>query len=472
MNDIISKAPKSNLQFVFFNFAYAVLLFAALGIVGTTEAFSKLRFGPLYTLECVFLAWLFSVALSGLPIRKTLASILNQNIFLAVSVFFLWGMVRLAFDLFVHRSEITGFDRVLQHCILFVYPLLWVTAGYWLRFTSERQKDIFLFAILALNTLENLINRSDLTNIYAGPLSMIPLMFLLDSVINKRECSNQRVVMLKVIAILFFAAASFLGLWETWRTGLPFQRTSLMLTLFAIAAVPAFLNLKKPRKSLLPIVAGFGIFFGGAVAVSFYAENLGRPANTLGEKIVRGLQHGEDLPGGFSEHDPRYGFFVFRDRKAWWKNAARQWWSAPLTGVGFIPEVPDYLRDHSKNDGRFEGLPDMQNKLKDVGKPLSGPHNSYLTVLARMGIVGFVLLGWIFFLWLRAVWQNIKNLERDQNTLRKLVLIFIPLNGFVYAAIQIALESPRNCFLLWLFVGYLATTDVQHRNNTDKKAIA
>lgn len=120
-----------------------------------------------------------------------------------------------------------------------------------------------------------------------------------------------------------------------------------------------------------------------------------------------------------------------------WVQAWDEFRNAPLTGIGFKKQVVKSVyrgSGHSvDNDGSFEhkGMP-----------PVSGPHNSYLNALARLGIFGFIcLLG----LHLIAAVQLLKH--------QYWASLFILLGQMLYATFNVGLEGPIRSFPILLVLG-------------------
>ena len=154
--------------------------------------------------------------------------------------------------------------------------------------------------------------------------------------------------------------------------------------------------------------------------------------------VNNAMLHGEDrpIPG-------RTKNFVMRTRRFMWKMAIHDWLQRPWIGMGFVSVVPSYV------------TPNLTNVV--VAKiferpPVAGPHNSYLSVLARDGVIGSI----VFICILGAVFNGVyRFLRRSPLALGELILCFVPLNGLFYALLNSGFESPHNCFLLWLYSGVL-----------------
>jgi hypothetical protein len=153
---------------------------------------------------------------------------------------------------------------------------------------------------------------------------------------------------------------------------------------------------------------------------------------------MKSLQHSEDVPDA---SNPRP--FQFHMRKFLWQTAIADWRQNRIFGIGFILEVPSYMRPGWPNIGGFVDKNDP---------PVSGPHNSYLSVLARMGIIGLVLL----IILTVQTFRSISALFRERPvSFTDAFFIVVPVNGAIHAVFNVGFESPHRCMLMWLFIGFL-----------------
>lgn len=93
------------------------------------------------------------------------------------------------------------------------------------------------------------------------------------------------------------------------------------------------------------------------------------------------------------------------------------------------------------------------------------PHNSYLTLLYRYGLVGVALLCWWALAWLRAVWAA---LRRASDPWLEGALLFC-FYGAAFASVTVALEGPAYAVPLWLAAGLAAargSVDFRERADT------
>lgn len=117
-----------------------------------------------------------------------------------------------------------------------------------------------------------------------------------------------------------------------------------------------------------------------------------------------------------------------------WKDAWALFLSSPLTGIGFNRQVVFRLYE---GEGTFK--PNNMETLK--APPVSGPHNSYLNALTRMGIAG--ALFWAMHLcMLISLWRS-----------QEKIAFWLVWGQFFYAFLNVALEGPTRSFSLLLFLG-------------------
>lgn len=156
----------------------------------------------------------------------------------------------------------------------------------------------------------------------------------------------------------------------------------------------------------------------GAMALFFLNTEAGRD---FGERSAQGLASGVLHPG----EDANWQF-----RLAAWSQAWKRFAEYPAGGEGFgIPFVFEIW----DNDPR--------------------PHNTFLTVLYKMGLIGFLpLLGLIaHFFWttLRTIRRNLEN----RRAYWLWILVITQIAFCIYGAANLLLESPFLASIFWLFMG-------------------
>ncbi|MBI3556400.1 MAG: O-antigen ligase family protein, partial [Deltaproteobacteria bacterium] len=373
------------------NYPAIPILVVILGTAMADQAFSKFRIGPLFPSEICFVSWAILALHAGWH-RSVRASELKKTAFTGMAGFFSWGMLLLLYDFTVRRSQMDfgavsySMMRVLQHAVLFVYPLLWMTAGFLTFRRSPQSVTVLGYGIMAAGTLVALVRGPHSLNIGMGPVAAVGLMVLV-----ARSWRKHPVWLLALqscvlgLAVLFpFARAVALG---------DVQRVGMAELMMLILTVPFIYNGKShAARSLAQGAFVLGAFFGVIVAtVALVTPSGGRSlTETLSRQAATSVRHGDDYPGAkIEENRPTNTILLSAYRRFWWSRAYRDWLENPVFGRGFIPEIPSYVLESAPNDGHFENIPDFTHHF--VNKPLAGPHNSYLSVLARTGVIGSLL---------------------------------------------------------------------------------
>ena len=324
--------------------------------------------------------------------------------------------------------------RMWQHTVLFVYPLIWMAVGLWLASTDRAITALIVLIVLFINTIPSLAGNI-VSNLSLGPLTAVVLVVCLDKALSWPKRSAERLAYWLIS--LGFALITFFPYWRLWYIGAPMERTSLMVLLFMLVATP--LLRRKKLSSLrtfcitLPLFA-LGFVIASAQPQISVSEHL---ADTFfGSPEKSGLQSSSVLPT----------LSLATVRKFWWKQSLADWRQNPATGIGFIPEVPSFIVEGQLNNwATVKAEPRFHST-----SPISGPHNSYLTILARMGLVGFGLFALLAAQWLRSIWPLVRGRELN---LYEIMVVLLPVSGAIYALLNIGLETPRNCALMWFFAG-------------------
>ncbi len=435
-------------------------VFVALNLTVTclvlfSRHFVKLRLGPLYVLEILAMFWALATLTRSREFFSFIAGGLRGKsapLLLASAIFF-YGAARLALDLTVGWRGDPSLERVLQHSLTFVYPFVWMSIGAWcaLRF-PERFYLIGVCAILASIPSFLFFSYSNLrddplaagigANYSVGPLAVLAAVYFF---VSKDIPAKQRIPLGVILA-----ACAFFPFWKMLHSQV--QRTSLVLLLFMTALAPWIVAAEKKVRAFATTVGLLAFLVAGA-AVSLALIN---HAGGGEYGALDSFRHDDDRPNSALGES---GAFQFRSRTIWWSSAFDQWKMSPIFGVGTLAEVPSEILPGVKNDGRFEGRADLASL---GGKPIMGPHNSYLGVLARFGAAGFLL-----FLGLAAcIVVRFASVVRRANpvaasdslqALGWLVTLIVPMNGLLYALVGVGFESPYNSVLLWFFSGALLT---------------
>lgn len=429
----------------------------ALGVLFTslfTREFVKLRIGPLYVLEALF----FLASFLLLPsIQKTRWKE-SKVPFLFLLCFVAYGFLRLAMDFVLpnsHTAEEAPLLRTLQYALLFVYPLLWVFIGYLQNQADPTYSKVIVYSVL-VTTLPNFVG-SRAIHLSLGPLMVVPLFYLATRITADKKNLLEKVESYLLLSALFLL--TFIPFWKMWLTHM--QRTNFLMLVIAVFTLPFVIRSPRyGRGKALKILASIcvaAILGGGLYSVStqcdleqsLRAYSLGK-SNYLacaenyftlkGSFIPSSFQKGDDATS-----DPSAPIQLkFRSRGYMWENAWNHWKEHPVWGNGFRMEIPSFLR---------EGYPNIVGSVESGDGPVTGPHNSYLQILARMGVIGLTL----FLAWVASLFLSFKTYfnTQERTSLEDLLLATVIFNGFFYAIVNVGFESPHVAFPIWLFTGIL-----------------
>jgi len=356
------------------------------------------------------------------------------------------------------------FDRIAQHSILFVYPLLWVPVGYWLSKVTSTGARGLLLSLTAVNAYPNLFG-ANVVNLSLGPLLIVPCVWMAGRSIYTTTSNHRYLWLLGSILCGVFTYYPFILMW-----GFTEQRTSLLILIVSLvwlpfAAAPSRQWLRALGFSSLLLL----LLFGGICAKSYsiahahpssvehnlqpqtaiplpYGPPVVMHRATLKKRLIsdalQSLQKPEDRPN--TGHP---GIFQSRTRRYMWSSALSQWKFNPMTGVRFIPEVPSALEDNIVNNGGFE---------KVGAPPVNGAHNSYITVLARMGLIGMGL----FFLLLASIMRHSWRLMRlHLDEFWPFILGTLIANGLIHSLFNVGFESPHKSVIFWIAAGMIVGFD-------------
>lgn len=408
--------------------AHLIVLVAATGVTCYYGDFVKVRVGPLFLLEFLFLLWVPLAIASGGPHTPSLIRPLR-----AAALFFLWGSLIAVVDILFRRHALADGRaalRMAQHMILFTYPLMWLGVGAWCARSDWRLARLLALAVLAANVIPNLLGHN-IANYSIGPLIAIPLM--LATAKAGRKPRDWAVVLL-------LGLVAFTPFWRMWLAG-EMQRTSFLLLVFLMTTTA--LLLRRPLKLGIPLA----LLLAGFLAGSFAS------GDPVSKSFFAAMQKNEDIPYAGNPAP-----FQARARRFWWKTALSDWTANPVIGIGFIPELPSFLEENMPNN--WESV--QNNPRLRSSAPVSGPHNSYLSVLARMGLVGLLIFGGLAFDCIRRAWRLVRNREPD---LTSLLIVLVPMAGALHALLNVGFEAPHNCMVMWLFAGMLLAYPLEYPIN-------
>lgn len=407
-----------------------------LGVSFGYRDFVRQRIGLIFILEWLAVALVTLLFLSERDrgIRKIwrLLTPLSGLVFFAV-----WGLALVFWDLIVHgRPEHP--QRFAQYSLLFVYPALWMGIGHWL----GQKKFGWLDGLLIVTALLSALAAIFFPPLYDAPTNLMivrhniaigPILVILALTLLMDSRAQIREYFLSLLGLLLV----FFPIWQLWLESM--QRTTLGILVFFLIATPLCLARRWWHAAVVTTLAILFFCLG-----SWLTIEMGKASHSQGGEVMRSLYHSDDTQQDNPVLPPTA--FQGRFRAFVWAQALEDWRTNPIFGVGFRVAVPSRVSREKLNDGSLDIIQGF------TSEPVSGPHNSYLTILARMGVVGaiFFALAGLQFLWrtrglYRASPANYSNL----------ILFGMVWAGLLYALLNIGFEAPHNSMILWFAAGVL-----------------
>ncbi|MBV8358921.1 MAG: O-antigen ligase family protein [Deltaproteobacteria bacterium] len=197
------------------------------------------------------------------------------------------------------------------------------------------------------------------------------------------------------------------------------------------------------------VMAGGVMFLLGAGRSRMYLSALGGGVFAL---LLLSAQGELPIPGGAKLHglsqvlssganfesDPDAQFRLQR-----WHSAAQTWMTSPIFGVGFgvpIITADEWLRSEMKGAAQRGTLGAFNEGM---------PHNTFLTILARTGLIGF---GLISYAWITVLVRLIKVIKRRATDPDQLAIVGILIAMIPVAALNLFFERPMLCVPFWIML--------------------
>jgi len=396
-------------------------LVALIALVVGTAAFNRdfalLRLGPVYVTELA-LAILCVTAAVELVQGKVKLFPKDKRakwVVIAALGYLIWGTVRLGPDLIGAANLAT-----IRNFALVYYAAFCVVTWTAVQLSNvDRIAEIVLAAIVILSTITNTatfvlfylqegVTDDPNLKVIPGQAAVFALLsvVILICMIRFRVFSNivlgpQVLIALLIVNILFVYLSG---------------HRSAFISVGAGISILA-LSKEKRKISWTKALLGFAVFAVLlVVAWKFVAPSVG----VLAEKYETILAPTEEANAAW--------------RLAFWIAMVGLWWSAPIAGVGFAYDFVNV-----EPWGLVEEHYD--------------PHNSYLAILARMGIIGMVLT----VVFLIVTCTMFAKVMRSATSPKRRMLAACLFASFIamamFASANVTLESPYHAIFLWIFAG-------------------
>lgn len=129
-----------------------------------------------------------------------------------------------------------------------------------------------------------------------------------------------------------------------------------------------------------------------------------------------------------------------RFRLVWWKNVVEDTWSRnPVFGLGFGADLAQgFLQEY---------YPDADEEFST-----RSPHNIFITVFGRLGLVGLAVWGWLCTVLAARTWRAVRT-GREEGVLWCMACLI-----FISACFGVVLEGPMGAVPFWVLLGLAQAT--------------
>jgi O-antigen ligase len=150
-------------------------------------------------------------------------------------------------------------------------------------------------------------------------------------------------------------------------------------------------------------------------------------AHMPGEKLLRGVRISIVSAAKGPSVDPNSEFRIVR-----WKHVVHLWLEHPLLGIGFGRRlVPVAFENRAEREGRYNA---------------GMPHNSFLTILARSGLLGFALIAYTWLMTLVHLFGTVRRKHRPDDLAAANLLTAM----LAYAMLGLFFERPETNATFWI----------------------
>lgn len=354
-------------------------------------------------------------------------------------------------DFLALLREHASLGRFVRHSVLYVYPAIWFPLGFAFRaYLPVRVFQILIWGLWAAQMVSGLLATSP-HNFAIGPIFtfLLPVSFLVPQALGWFSQHPLRLRVFRVmntLAFLFpFATAALITQRSTFiNTICDFSygmllslrmlgRSWLRTILTTVVAVIVLLACSWPPANMSMQKSRLTTFLSDQL--ESYKSHIEKSPSVM---LFGAYQHADD----FAYKDGKSSVFQFRFRRELWSQAWKDWQISPIFGQGFRIEVPSSV---------FGSLnmkyPHNQSDLSFL--PISGPHNSFLNILVRTGVVGALLWMAMLVCWYRRIYPFIWKPGHIT-----LAMAFACIgNGLIYSFFNLGLEGPEYAIPIYFLLG-------------------
>lgn len=398
----------------------AILLWLLMGTVAFQKDFSYIRWpgAPLFVTDVVLIGLLMCLIFSGcrVRIRSKPARLLTLYILAGVLVL-AWGLIQ------GHVLLLSIRDFAIVYYSLFAF------VGYAIIRDWSAVQRVFLFYLLG-----------------AILASIDALGWFLHDASQRRYIGTGVYVLVAFLGVLIFtdrrilkpatgyslAAVLALGLLLANARSL-YVCLAFVIVVMAVAG-PRIRRRKTRRIRLKAIMISLMTVAAGALIL---AQT--RAGSAFIDRSEMMLASGTV---GF-EQDPDALF-----RLAAWGDALSLFAQHPLAGVGYGVAFQPF--DFMVNSTEYGDPTAARVVAISVD---TRPHNTYLTVLYQMGVLGIATLAAVLIYYFKAGWRLLRSVGNDSHAVWLYVMLIFQLSMCFYGGLNLMLESPFLASVFWLGIG-------------------
>jgi O-antigen ligase len=150
--------------------------------------------------------------------------------------------------------------------------------------------------------------------------------------------------------------------------------------------------------------------------------------------------------GSYMQGESYYKGDNNRFRTTWWKNVILETWDTnPVLGLGFGHDLASGFLQEYYPDGTADDF------------AARSPHNIFITVFGRMGLLG--LFVWVGFCWilLKRTWHSLRHTGMQDNWSLWCGLWVL----LISASFGVVLEGPMGAVPFWVMLGLASATELE-----------